>query len=126
MALTTVCEADEYMYTKIGNQKWFDLSEIDKNAYLEEATRYIKSVPLINIPDEIPTDLKMACSEVAFNMVEVGTDAHTENIKKGIASISFGNDRVSYRADAKAENMYFTNYAYSLLDKYIQKGARIV
>lgn len=23
MALATVCEADEYMYTKIGNQKWF-------------------------------------------------------------------------------------------------------
>lgn len=126
MALATVCEADEYMYTKIGNQKWFDLSVIDKNAYLEEATRYIESVPLINIPDDIPTDLKMACSEVAFNMVEVGTNAHTENIKKGIASISFGNDSVSYRADVKAENMYFTNYAYSLLNKYIQKGARVV
>ena len=82
---------------------------------------------MINIPDDITTDLKMACSEVAFNMFCIGSDnPHAKNIQNGITSISFGNDSVSYKASAKGFDVYMTDYALALLSQYVQKGARVV
>ena len=127
MAFCTICEADEYILTKPNSDNWFKLSEIEKNRLLEEATRRIKCIPLINIPNNITNDLKTACSDVAFNLLSVGADnPHAINIKNGITSFSFGNDSFSYNSNIKSQDVYITDYANVLLSPYIQKGARIV
>ena len=127
MAFTTVCEADDYILTKPNCDNWFGLKLEEKMRLLEEATRRIKCIPMINIPDDITTDIKIACSEVAFNLFNIGANnPHATNIQNGITSISFGNDSVSYGSNAKAQDVYLTDYANALLSRYIQKGARIV
>ena len=124
---TTILEANDYISTKLNNDKWFNLTDADKYKYLQEATRRIKCIPMINIPNEITTDLKIACSEVAFNLIDAGAEnPHAKNIQNGITSISFGNDSVSYGTGANPQSVYFTDYAMALLSQYIQKGAKIV
>ena len=129
MAYADIMEADDYMATKLNNEAWFDLPTEKRQAYLEEATRVIKSIPMINIPKEIGCDIKIACCEIAFNILEKGgnENPHAKNIKYGISSISFGNDSVSYGNSSRTiEEIYQTTYSRSLLDKYIQKAVKIV
>lgn len=116
--------ADEYINTKLNNNAWLELDEITKEKYLAEATRRINSIIGIKIPKETPDDVKTACSEIAFTLLEFGADnVHLINQSLGITSISFGNDTVSYKdTNGSKEAKIIDDYAMSILNKYIKKG----
>lgn len=130
MAYCDVDFADNYANTKIDGNKWLELTQENKEKYLEEATRRIDLIFGINIPKEITNDIKMACSDVAINLVVIGgNNPHEINQKLGITSISFGNDTVSYKNEAVgrgSSETAITDYAMALLSKYIKRGYNIV
>lgn len=139
-ALTTIEYANAYFETKPNAEAWKNLTENEKNTQLMEATRRIYAVngfkytsdvleALVTIPD----DLQQACCEVVYNLISVADNSnpHLVNQKLGISSISFGNDSVSYDNMLKTsalglDNTIFSEYAQSILDKYIIKGYKYV
>ena len=139
-ALTTVEYADKYFLTKPNAEAWEGLTEVDKQRLLFEATRRIYAIvgfkytpEVIELLSAIPDDLQQACCEVCFNLVESnnGNNVHETNQKMGIASISFGKDSVSYDKSIKTsvlglDNSIFSDYAQSILNKYIIKGFNYV
>lgn len=139
-ALTTIEYADNYFVTKPDVQAWADLTEDDKQKQLYEATRRIYAIQgfkytteVIELLTAIPDDLQQACCEVSLNLIGIASEdnPHIINQKLGIKSISFGNDSVSYDNETKTsalglDNSIFSDYAQSILNKYIIKGYRYV
>jgi len=128
--------ANNYMLTKPNKAKWEALLKEEKEAYLLEATRKIYAIKgfkftpeIISFLAQIPDDLAQASCEVALNLIEIGSNnPHLINQQMGITSLSFGNDSVSYGDNSN--NGYFSSlfseYAISLLDKYVIKAFRYV
>lgn len=139
-ALTSIEYANTYFETKLGADCWVDLTEYDKTKYLTEATRRIYAIngfkyspEVIELLTAIPDDLQQACCEVALNLISVADNSnpHIINQDLGISSISFGNDSVSYDNTIKIsslgfDNSIFSQYAQSILDKYVIKGYKYV
>lgn len=139
-ALTTIEFANTYFETKPNAEAWKDLTENEKNIQLMEATRRIYAVngfkytpEVIELLTAIPDDLQQACCEVVYNLLLVADDTnpHLVNQSLGISSLSFGNDSVSYDNTLKIsamglDNTIFSDYAQSILDKYIIKGYKYV
>lgn len=138
-ALTTIEYANKYFLTKPNAAAWQDLSEEDKQKQLYEATRRIYAIQgfkytpeVIELLTVIPDDLQQACCEVSLNLIEYGSDnVHAINQKMGIKSISFGEDSASYDDTIKTsslgfDNAIFSDYAQSILNKYIIKAYRYV
>lgn len=119
--------ANEYFKTKLNTETWEELDDTQKGKYLSEATRQVLSIKGINLPEEYGTDIKTAISEVCY---EILTSSDTETFNKlqrsGVSSISYGNDSVSFVSDKSSQNSYINDYAYSLLDKYIQRSYKVV
>lgn len=135
--LTTVEYANEYFLTKPDATEWTSLVATMKVKWIYEASRQIYAIPCIEVPEiaegaEIPDDLQQACCEVVLSLLTSGNDSnpHMINKKLGIASISFGKDSVSYGDSAVSalglDNAIFSDYAQSLLNKYIRKAYRYV
>ena len=130
--LTTVTYADEYMLTKPDASEWTSLSQTMKPKWLTEASRQIYAIPNIEIPEfelTAPDDLQQACCEVVLGLLTLdgnSSNPHMINKKLGISSISFGRDSVSYGDSATSaiglDNAIFSDYAQSLLNKYIRKA----
>lgn len=136
-ALTTISFADNYFKTKPNSQQWNDLTNDDKVIWLTEATRFVYSLQgfkytpeVIELISVIPDDLQQACCEVTLGLMKYGADnVHTINQKLGITSISFGADSVSYSNNVVFDglnNVVLSEYAQSILNKYIHKGVRYV
>lgn len=134
--LTSVNYANEYMLTKPDASEWGELEQPIKEKWLMESSRQIYAIPGIEIPEfelVAPDDLQQACCEVVLGLLTSGsssTNPHMINKKLGIASISFGKDSVSYSDSATSalglDNAIFSDYAQSLLNKYIRKAYRYV
>lgn len=137
--LTTVEYADNYFTTKPNGWQFKKLSNETKQQQLYEATRHIYAIQgfkytpeVIELLTAIPDDLQQACCEVVLSTVELESEnVHTTNQKLGIKSLSFGNDSVSYDNETKTsalglDNAIFSDYAQSILNKYIIKGYRYV
>lgn len=131
-ALTNTTYANEYFLTKPDAQSWATLDETDKPKYLMEATRQIYAISgfkftpeVIELLDAVPDDLQQACCEVVLGLLTTGdsSNPHIINKKLGISSISFGRDSVSYGNSATSniglDNSIFSEYAQSILSKYI-------
>lgn len=138
-ALTTIDYADEYCKTKLDGENWNKLTEPDKQKLLYEATRHIYAIQgfkytpeVLEVLTAIPDDLQQACCEVCLKLTTISTDdVHIINQNLGIKSISFGKDSVSYDNSIKTSSLGFNNalfsdYAQSLLNKYILKGVPYV
>lgn len=138
-ALTTVEYADKYFLTKPNAEAWEELTEVEKQRLLFEATRRIYAIvgfkytpEVIELLTVIPDDLQQACCEVCLNLAQSGGDnVHEINQKLGITSISFGKDSASYDKSLKTstlglDNSVFSDYAQSILNKYIIKGFNYV
>ena len=138
-ALTTLEYANEYFLTKPNAEAWENLSEGDKQKQLYESTRRIYAIPGFKYSPEItelltviPDDLQQACCEVCLNLIDLSSDnVHSINKKLGIKSISFGKDSVSYDDTTKTSDYgldltIFSEYAQSLLNKYIIKAVPYV
>ena len=132
-ALTNLNYANEYFDTKPDADKWLEIAYVSGDKYLMEATRTIYAIQgfkftpeLIELLDEVPDDLQQACCEVAYGLITTGDSSNPHNINKklGISSISFGRDSVSYsdNATTSMDNAIFSNYAQSILNKYIRKA----
>lgn len=138
--LTSIEYANIYFETKLGSDCWVDLTEYDKTKYLTEATRRIYAIngfkytpEVLELLTAIPDDLQQACCEVALNLISVAdsSNPHIINQSLGISSISFGKDSVRYDNTLKTsalgfDNSVFSQYAQSILDKYIIKGYKYV
>ena len=136
--LTTVEYANTYMETKPNATEWTSLTAEMKAKWLTEASRQIYSIPCIILPefvagDVIPDDLQEACCEVVLGLLTSGSDSsnpHMINKKLGISSISFGKDSVSYGDSSTSiiglDSAIFSDYAESLLSKYMQRAYRYV
>lgn len=135
--LTTVEYANEYFTTKPDATEWTALVATMKAKWLAEASRQIYAIPCIEIPvfelgEEIPDDLQQACCEVILSLLTSGNDTnpHMVNKKMGIASISFGKDSVSYSDNSSSalglDGAIFSDYAQSLLSKYMRRAYRYV
>ena len=139
-ALTNIEYANSYFKTKPNADLWFELEENKKISYLAEATRQIYAIngfkyspEVLELLTAIPDDLQQACCEVALNLISVAdsSNPHVINQSLGISSISFGNDSASYDNTLKTsalgfDNSVFSQYAQSILDKYIIKGYKYV
>lgn len=138
-ALTTIEYADKYFKTKLDSENWDELAEPDKQKLLYEATRRIYAIQgfkytpeVIELLTAIPDDLQQACCEVSLKLTSIDSnDVHIINQNMGIKSISFGNDSASYDNSVKTsslgfDNAVFSDYAQSLLNKYILKGVPYV
>lgn len=119
-----------YMGTKLNVDAWIETDDSIKIKYVAEALRQVKSVDGINLPDELPKDVKMAIGEVCFNIFNF-TDI--EQFKKlqdaGVTSISYGNDSVSFNksaSTAQTTNAYINDFAFYLLRPFIQRSFNIV
>lgn len=135
--LTTVVYAEEYFNTKPDASEWDNLVQTMKEKWIIESSRQIYAIPGIEIPEvadgeTIPDDLQQACCEVVLGLLTSGntSNPHIMNKKMGISSISFGKDSVSYGDGAVSalglDNSIFSDYAQSLLNKYIRKAYRYV
>jgi hypothetical protein len=133
--LTTVEYADEYMLTKPDASAWDELVQTMKEKWLTESSRQIYAIPGIEIPEfeeSAPNDLQQACCEVVLGLLNSGNSSnpHMQNKKMGISSISFGKDSVSYCDNSTSslglDNAIFSDYAQSILNKYIRKAYRYV
>lgn len=134
-ALTTIEYADNYFLTKPDADKWNDLEDTQKSAWLMEGTRRIYAIQgfkftpeVIELLEAIPDDLQQVCCEVVLGLLTIGdsTNPHNVNKKLGISSISFGRDSVSYGDSTTSsiglDNATFSEYAQSILNKYIIKA----
>lgn len=138
-ALTTVEYADKYFKTKLDSENWDELAEPDKQKLLYESTRHIYAIQgfkytpeVLELLTVIPDDLQQACCEISLKLISIdNNDIHIINQNMGIKSISFGNDSASYDNSMKTsslgfDNAVFSDYAQSLLNKYILKGVPYV
>lgn len=134
-ALTTVEFVDTYSLTKLNSESWRKLDTLERECLIQEASRHIYAIPgfkftpeVMEVLTAIPDDLQQACAEVALKILEVGQDnPHVVNQSMGITSISFGNDSVSYDSTrANGVTAMFSDYANSILNKYIIKGFKYV
>lgn len=129
-ALTTIDYADEYFESKPNVEKWDEVAYTSGEKWIAEASRRIYAITGINIPqfDVVPDDLQQACCEVIYGLLNFGDETNPHNINKklGISSISFGNDSASYKddttSDSGVDNAVFSDYAQSILSKYIRKA----
>lgn len=136
LALTSIEYADDYFLTKpYESEKWYELENTQKSAWLMESTRRIYAIQgfkftseVIELLDVIPDDLQQACCEVVLGLLTTGdsTNPHNVNKKLGISSISFGRDSVSYGDSSTSsiglDNAIFSEYAQIILNKYIIKA----
>ncbi len=136
--LTSVEYANTYMATKPDASEWDSLVAIMKAKWVTEASRQIYAIPCIELPEfalgeTIPDDLQQACCEVILCLLTSGnasTNPHVMNKKLGISSISFGKDSVSYGDSSSSyiglDSAVFSDYAQSLLSKYMKRSYRYV
>lgn len=120
---------DDYIDTKLNNDKWLALSDSDKEKYCLEVERQVLSIYGIQIKAPYPDDVKVAMAEIALNMVNAGDEAQFAKLQKsGVASISYGNDSVSFASNSAfyQDNIYLSDYAKSLLAPYIIRSCKVV
>lgn len=119
-----------YIGTKLNTEMWDNMEVIQKIKYVAEALRQIKSIDGINLPDELPKDVKMAVSEVCLDLVNYSDSEQFKKLQDaGVTSISYGNDSVSFSQNAstsKTSNSCINDFAYFLLRPFIQRSYRIV
>lgn len=141
-ALTTIEYADAYFESKLNTESWDKADESTKNKLLCEATRRIYSIQgfaytpqAIELLTAVPDDLQQACCEIALNLSSdfAGeAQTHVNNRKLGISSYSYNSESVSYSStagsdvDTGIDSVIFSDYALSLLNKYIQKSCRYI
>lgn len=120
---------NSYIDTKLNNEKWLALSDSDKEKYCLEVERQVSSIYGIQIKEPYPDDVKVAMAEIALNMVNAGDEAQFVKLQKsGVASISYGNDTVSFSSNSAfaQDNIYLSDYAKSLLAPYIVRSCKVV
>jgi len=136
--LTTIGYADSYFSTKLNVDYWTDSDDDTKKKLLYEATRRIYAVQGFKLTPEqvenmeaVPDDLQQACCEVVTVAADTEANTHLQNQKLGIASYSYNSESVSYNNNSTSSSStddydLFSDYAKSLLNKYIQKAYRAV
>lgn len=129
-------DAQVYFEERFDSNKWFELSDEEKEKLLISASKKINTFEFVgNQADdsqpmafprdyELPADIKEAVCEEAFAMASQKGDIHSENKKAGISSISLGVGSVSYRESAGTGNsaILVSNDALNLISKWVKKG----
>ncbi len=132
----TLDDAELYFNERFNSEKWYSVSEEDKDKLLVTASKKINRYDFLgekkaseqpmefprNYP--LPQDIKDAVCEEAISLIENPNNPHLENQRFGIQSISLGAGSVSYRDKGNFGDLC-SSVAMELVTKWVKKGYNI-